>query len=63
MVSLVDRNVVVIGGTSGIGLATAVMAKAQGAKVWAVGRSEDRAASAAENGALSVASRKSLKLS
>ena len=48
MVSLVDRNVVVIGGTSGIGLATAVMAKAQGAKVWAVGRSEDRAAAAAE---------------
>ena len=48
MVSLVDRNVVVIGGTSGIGLATAVMAKAQGANVWAVGRSEDRAAAAAE---------------
>jgi len=48
MVSLVDRNVVVIGGTSGIGLATAVMAKAQGANVWAVGRSEERAEAAAK---------------
>jgi len=47
MVSLVGRNVVVIGGTSGIGLATAVMAKAQGANVWGVGRSEERVTTAA----------------
>ena len=47
MANLVDRNVVIIGGTSGIGLATAVMAKAQGANVWGVGRSEDRVNAAA----------------
>lgn len=37
-----DKNVVVVGGTSGIGLATAVMASQAGAKVWAVSRSEDK---------------------
>ncbi len=37
--SLDGKNVVVIGGTSGIGLATAAAASQLGAKVWAVGRS------------------------
>ncbi len=37
--SLESKNVVVIGGTSGIGLATAVAASQLGANVWAVGRS------------------------
>ncbi len=44
MPELTDRNVVVTGGTSGIGLATAVQARAAGANVWAVGRSEERVA-------------------
>jgi len=39
MSDLTDRNVVVTGGTSGIGLATAVQACAAGANVWAIGRS------------------------
>jgi len=38
--SLAGKNVVVIGGTSGIGLATALAASAQGATVWAGGRSQ-----------------------
>ena len=38
--TLAGKNVVVIGGTAGIGLATATMAAEQGAKVWAAGRSE-----------------------
>lgn len=42
MGSLDNLNVVVIGGTSGIGLATAVGAKAEGANVWAASRSEDK---------------------
>ncbi len=42
MGSLDNQNVVVIGGTSGIGLATAVGAKAEGANVWAASRSEDK---------------------
>jgi NAD(P)-dependent dehydrogenase (short-subunit alcohol dehydrogenase family) len=37
---LAGKNVVVIGGTSGIGLATAKAASELGANVWAVGRSE-----------------------
>ena len=44
MPDLTDRNVVITGGTSGIGLAVAVQARAAGANVWAVGRSEDRVA-------------------
>lgn len=38
--TLEGKNVVIIGGTAGIGLATAVIAAEQGAKVWAAGRSE-----------------------
>ena len=37
--SLAGKNVVVIGGTSGIGLATAIAASELGANVWAAGRS------------------------
>ncbi len=37
--ALAGKNVVVIGGTSGIGLATAIAASELGAKVWAAGRS------------------------
>ena len=44
MLDLTDRNVVITGGTSGIGLATAVAARAAGAGVWAIGRSEERVA-------------------
>ncbi|MEE4302143.1 MAG: SDR family oxidoreductase [Pseudomonadales bacterium] len=44
MLNLTGRNVVITGGTSGIGLATALQARAAGANVWAVGRSEDRVA-------------------
>ncbi|MDG1204044.1 MAG: SDR family oxidoreductase [Pseudomonadales bacterium] len=47
MGSLTGKNIVVIGGTSGIGLATAIQANEEGAKVWAVGRSEERVKSAA----------------
>lgn len=42
MSSLDGQNVVVIGGTSGIGLAAAIAAKDEGARVWAVSRSEDK---------------------
>jgi len=38
---LEGKHVVVIGGTSGIGLATAMAAAAQGAQVWAGGRSQE----------------------
>lgn len=38
--NLEDKNVVIIGGTAGIGLAAAKMASDQGAKVWAAGRSD-----------------------
>lgn len=39
--NLQDKNVIVIGGTSGIGLATTLAASALGARVWAAGRSEE----------------------
>lgn len=38
--NLKGKKIVIIGGTAGIGLATAVIAAEQGAKVWAAGRSE-----------------------
>ena len=38
--NLAGKNVVIIGGTAGIGLATAIAAAEAGAKVWAAGRSE-----------------------
>ena len=43
---LEDAEVVVIGGTSGIGLATATMAQDAGARVTVVGRDEARLAAA-----------------
>ena len=46
--NLENRNVVITGGTSGIGLAVARMAKEAGANVWGVGRSEERVQSAGE---------------
>jgi NAD(P)-dependent dehydrogenase (short-subunit alcohol dehydrogenase family) len=46
--SLKDKTVVVIGGSSGMGLATAKAAQAEGAKVIVTGRSEDRLRSARE---------------
>ena len=50
MNGLNKHNVVIVGGTSGIGLATAVLARNAGATVWAVGRSAERVKSAvAEN--------------
>ena len=42
MGKLDNQNIIVIGGTSGIGLATAVLARAEGANVWAASRSEDK---------------------
>ena len=38
--NLSGKNIVIIGGTAGIGLATAVAASGLGAKVWAAGRSQ-----------------------
>ena len=49
--NLKGKHIVIIGGTAGIGLATAIAAAGQGAKVWAAGRSEanlERARQAAE---------------
>lgn len=55
--SLENQNVVVIGGTSGIGLATAVAAKAAGANVWAASRSQDKVdACASEHPGISFSS-------
>jgi NAD(P)-dependent dehydrogenase (short-subunit alcohol dehydrogenase family) len=48
MGKLDQKQVVIIGGTDGIGLATAVMAHAEGAKVWAIGRNAERIAAAQE---------------
>ena len=44
-----DKRVVIIGGSSGIGLETARLALAEGASVTIAGRSEDRLRRAAEN--------------
>ncbi|MDE0982571.1 MAG: SDR family oxidoreductase [Gammaproteobacteria bacterium] len=44
--NLTGKNVVIIGGTAGIGLAAAQAAAAAGAKVWAAGRSEGHIESA-----------------
>lgn len=44
MAELTNKNIVVVGGTSGIGLATAIGAKQAGANVWAVSRSEEKVA-------------------
>ena len=40
--TLQDAHVVVLGGTSGIGLATAAMVQEAGARVTVVGRDKDR---------------------
>jgi NAD(P)-dependent dehydrogenase (short-subunit alcohol dehydrogenase family) len=49
--TLTDRTIVIFGGTSGIGLAAAIQAKAAGAKVIVVGFNLEGAAKvAAENG-------------
>ena len=42
MNKLDNKNVVVIGGTSGIGLASAIQASAAGANVWAASRSKEK---------------------
>ena len=44
--SLRDRCVVIVGGSSGIGLATAKMAREAGARIVIAGRDEDRLATA-----------------
>jgi NAD(P)-dependent dehydrogenase (short-subunit alcohol dehydrogenase family) len=49
---LVDQTVLIIGGTSGIGLSTAIQAKASGAKVFVIGSNSVRAQQAAETHAL-----------
>jgi NAD(P)-dependent dehydrogenase (short-subunit alcohol dehydrogenase family) len=49
MMQLKDRNVVIIGGSSGIGLATAHLAQSQGAVVTITGRSEDKLRQAAND--------------
>jgi NAD(P)-dependent dehydrogenase (short-subunit alcohol dehydrogenase family) len=47
--SLTDKSVVVIGGSSGIGLATARLAQDAGARVTIAGRDKDRLAAAVES--------------
>lgn len=56
MNDLNGKSVVIVGGTAGIGLATAQAAAAAGAKVWAAGRSEAHRgkATAAAGGAFEV---------
>jgi NAD(P)-dependent dehydrogenase (short-subunit alcohol dehydrogenase family) len=46
---LKDQNVIIIGGSSGIGLATAYLAQSQGAVVTITGRSEDKLQRAAND--------------
>ena len=48
--NLSGKNIVIIGGTAGIGLATAVAASGLGAKVWAAGRSQAHIEKAKEVG-------------
>ncbi|MBL4581522.1 MAG: SDR family oxidoreductase [Gammaproteobacteria bacterium] len=54
--NLTGKNVVIIGGTAGIGLAAAQAAVAAGAKVWVAGRSEEHieAAKKIANGSFEV---------
>ncbi len=54
--NLAGKNVVIIGGTAGIGLAAAIAASELGAKVWAAGRSEAHieSAKAISNGKFEV---------
>ena len=54
--NLMGKNVVIIGGTAGIGLAAAKAAAAAGAKVWAAGRTEGHIENAkqAANGSFEV---------
>lgn len=54
--NLEGKNVVIIGGTAGIGLATAIAASEMGANVWSAGRSEAHIekAKAASNGKFEV---------
>lgn len=56
MNNLSGKNVVIIGGTAGIGLAAAIAAAEQGANVWAAGRTEAHIATAkaAANGRFEV---------
>ena len=56
MNNLAGKNVVIIGGTAGIGLATAIAASELGANVWAAGRSESHIekARASSNGKFEV---------
>ncbi|MCX7298183.1 MAG: SDR family NAD(P)-dependent oxidoreductase, partial [Hyphomicrobiales bacterium] len=54
--SLAGKKVVVVGGSSGIGLATAAMAKAQGAEVIIASRSAEKLkAAAAKIGVTAIA--------
>lgn len=46
MGALDNQNVIVTGGTSGIGLATAIIAQEAGANVWAVSRTESKISAA-----------------
>jgi NAD(P)-dependent dehydrogenase (short-subunit alcohol dehydrogenase family) len=48
MALLQDHNVVITGATSGIGLAVAIAAQAEGANVWGVSRSEENVRKASE---------------
>ncbi len=49
MASLENKNIVVMGGTAGIGLAITQLAAAAGANVWALGRSQERIDAAKQN--------------
>lgn len=52
---LVGKTAIVFGGTSGIGLATAIALREEGAKVLAVSRSPDKAAAVAEEHSIDLA--------
>lgn len=51
MGTLANKKVVIVGGTSGIGLATAILSQKAGAEVWACGRSVDKIESARKSAA------------